>query len=431
MNPACVFLQLVATVAFSLQADENGATPFLPTDTMNFVANDIGNFWIKSGLEDATRPAREVYVTTKVSAGLLSKRQAGDAYFDIAMGYWKAGEHDAQFRVLDKIESMDPELPVMAEVHMLRGYSRIGIQGSMAASVEDFEKADAFCEKYSATVDEATRKMLLQTRGSSLRLMGLAHWTTGNTADAIRCYSDIVESPDARLMMSDEALLGIHQDLSLIYERDNDLQKAQEQQQAIEKLVPKAKLSADRRLYYLYRAITTRFPDPRDAGRLKALEELWTSREYELCRGVLDVGCDLCIGYYYSKEGKEQEFIRVGKGMDRRLSVLVDLDRPETLSDTPAFLRYSLLALEFTQKRGDSGLGRSKTKEDLQKYFKVQPFKPTVAPYPDRQLSIDLITLFVSTFEREFPEEFKKWSAAEERSIELKTADPPVDAQEK
>ncbi|MFO0977014.1 MAG: hypothetical protein U0996_11490 [Planctomycetaceae bacterium] len=31
--------------------------------------------------------------------------------------------------------------------------------------------------------------------------------------------------------------------------------------------------------------------------------------------------------------------------MNRRLAVLVDVERPETLVDTAAFLRYSLLAL--------------------------------------------------------------------------------------
>lgn len=431
MRLLCIVFQAFSVSLVCPQADENGATPFLPSDTLNFAANDISNFWINSGLEDATRPAKELFVTTKVAAGQLTKKEAGEAYFDIAMGYWKAGEHDAQFRVLDKIESMDPDLPVMAEVHMLRGYSRIGIEKSMVASLEDFEKADAFCQKHAATADEATRRMLMQTRGSSLSLMGLAFWTDGRTEDAIRCYSTIVESPDAKLMMSDEALLGIYQDLSLIYERNNDFQKAQEQHAAIEKLVPTAKLSADRRLYFLFRAITTRFPDPRDAARLKALEELWNAREYELCRGILDVGCELCVGYHFSKEGKEQEFIRVGKGMNRRLAVLVDVGRPETLVDTPAFLRYSLLALDFIKKHGDAGLEREKLKSNLTRYFKDQPFKPSTPPYSDRALSIDLLALFVSTFEREFPEEFKKWSAAEERSIELKSAELPETPQDK
>ncbi len=117
--------------------------------------------------------------------------------------------------------------------------------------------------------------------------------------------------------------------------------------------------------------------------------------------------------------------------MNRRLAVLVDVERPETLVDTAAFLRYSLLALDFTKKRGDAGLGREKIKSDLTRYFKDQPFKPSTPPYSDRALSIELLTLFVSTFEREFPEEFKKWSAAEERSIELKSADLPVTPQDK
>ncbi|MFO0977016.1 MAG: hypothetical protein U0996_11500 [Planctomycetaceae bacterium] len=139
MRLLCIVFQAFSALLASPQADENGATPFLPTDTLNFAANDISNFWINSGLEDAARPAKELFVTTKVAAGQLTKKEAGDAYFDIAMGYWKAGDHDAQFRVLDKIEAMDPDLPVMAKCTCCEGI-QIGIEKSMVASLEDFEK---------------------------------------------------------------------------------------------------------------------------------------------------------------------------------------------------------------------------------------------------------------------------------------------------
>ena len=57
MRLLCIVFRAFSALLASPQADENGATPFLPTDTLNFAANDISNFWINSGLEDAARIA--------------------------------------------------------------------------------------------------------------------------------------------------------------------------------------------------------------------------------------------------------------------------------------------------------------------------------------------------------------------------------------